>query len=169
MNKFLPLLLSTLLMNSTFAEQESHVLFLPEDQESPKATLEAVEWFAGHWRGNAFGGVVEEIWAPPFAGSMMGAFKLVVDDAVKFYEIETIAEENGSLIFRLKHFNPDLKGWEEKDETVDFRLVKVTESKVYFDGLTLERIGDDQVNMYVAMKDNDPTSAVKFVYSRVKN
>ena len=168
MKKLLATLLCILFVGSIVADQDEHVLFLTEEQESPQATLEAVEWFAGHWRGTAFGGIVEEIWAPPFAGSMMGAFKLVVEDAVKFYEIETISEEKGTLIFRLKHFNPDLKGWEEKDVTVDFRLVKVTESKVYFDGLTLERVGDDQVNMYVAMKDNDPTSAVKFAYSRVK-
>lgn len=168
MKKILVTTLCLIAISSSFARAEDHVLFLPDGHKSPEASLEVVQWFAGHWKGKAFGGTVEEIWAPPFAGSMMGAFKLVVDDAVKFYEIETISEEQGSLIFRLKHFNLDLKGWEEKNETVDFKLVKVTESKVYFDGLTLERVNDDQVNMYVAMKANDPTSAVKFAYSRVK-
>jgi hypothetical protein len=41
---------------------------------------------------------------------MMGPFKLVVENEVQFYEIETISEENGTFVFRLKHFHRDLKG-----------------------------------------------------------
>ena len=38
---------------------------------------------------------------------------------------------------QLKHFGSDFKGWEEKDETVDFKLVKIEKYAVYFDGMTL--------------------------------
>lgn len=54
---------------------------------------------------------------------MMGMYRLIRNAKPAFYELCTIVEENGSLVLRLKHFNPDLKGWEETDKTVDFPLV----------------------------------------------
>ena len=161
-------LLIVLCFNVSGAEKFPNLLFLKDKQESPAANLEVVKWLSGHWRGEAFGGLIEEVWSPAVGGSMMGAFKLVVDNKVQFYEIETISEENQSLIFRLKHFNKDLKGWEEKDQTIDFKLVKVTENKVYFNGLTLEKISNDEINIYVAIKDGGITTEEKFTYTRYK-
>jgi hypothetical protein len=140
---------------------------LDEGSKSPPASLNSISWLEGHWRGEAFGGIVEEIWSPPLGGSMMCSFKLVVDDKVKFYEIVTIVEENETLILRLKHFHPDLKGWEEKDETVDFPLVKVGEKKVYFDGFTIEQISEDEINIFVMIGDKDNIQEAKFNYHRV--
>jgi hypothetical protein len=161
-------LLIVLCFNVSGAEKFPNLLFLKDKQESPAANLEVVKWLSGHWRGEAFGGLIEEVWSAAVGGSMMGAFKLVVENKVQFYEIETISEENQSLIFRLKHFNKDLKGWEEKDQTIDFKLVKVTENKVYFNGLTLEKISNDEINIYVAIKDGGITTEEKFTYTRYK-
>lgn len=145
-----------------------NTLQFDEAAGSPKASLGAVAWIAGHWRGEALGGVAEEIWTPPMGGSMMAAFKLVVDDKVKFYEIETISEQDDTLILQLKHFSSNLHGWEEKDETVDFRLVKVTEGKVFFDGMTFERISDEEMNVYVRTGDEGAAQEAKFNYRKVK-
>ncbi|MCK5704438.1 MAG: hypothetical protein KAI29_24970, partial [Cyclobacteriaceae bacterium] len=122
---------------------------------------------SGYWRGEAFNGEVEEIWSSPLGNSMVASFKLVVDDKVKFYEIETITEKNGSLILQLKHFHSDLRGWEEKDETVDFSLVKITKSRVYFDGMTFEKVSDKEMNVYVRIKQKDNGYAeMKFNYHK---
>ncbi|MBC3766767.1 DUF6265 family protein [Neptunicella marina] len=168
MKKGIVYCLLLLLPVTTYAtEKLEHILYLAQNQTSPKASLNVVKWLAGHWRGEAFGGITEEIWAPPLGGSMMGAFKLVMDNQVKFYEIETIAEQNNSLVFRLKHFSGDLKGWEKQDETVNFPLVKVTTNKVYFDGLTVEKVNDDEINIYVAIEKKNTTTEEKFNYKRV--
>ena len=145
-----------------------NLMFLDDTQQSPRADLTAVNWLSGHWRGEAFGGLIEEIWTPALGTSMMGAFKLVVEGQVQFYEIETISQVNDTLMFRLKHFNKDLTGWEEKDKTVDFKLVKVTDNKVYFNGLTLERINDNEINIYVAIEQEGNTTEEKFNYKRVE-
>lgn len=145
-----------------------NLMFLDYKQQSPRANLTAVNWLSGHWRGEAFGGLIEEIWTPALGTSMMGAFKLVVEGQVQFYEIETISQVNDTLMFRLKHFNKDLTGWEEKDKTVDFALVKVTKNKVYFNGLTLERINDNEISIYVAIEDSGNTTEEKFNYKRVE-
>lgn len=148
-------------------DEFKHTLFLEKGQASPKADLSAVAWLAGHWQGEAFGGITEEIWTPPLGGSMMGAFKLVSENKIIFYELETISEENESLILRLKHFHSDLKGWEDKDTTVDFRLVKVTPGKMYFEGFTIERISDNEINMYVVIEDKGKKTEMKFNYHKV--
>ena len=92
----------------------------------------------------------------------------MVEDPVQLYEIETISEVDDTLIFKLKHFNKDLTGWEEKDKTVDFALVKVTKNKVYLNGLTLERINDNEISIYVAIEDSGNTTEEKFNYKRVE-
>ena len=135
--------------------------------ESPPSTLQDIAWVQGHWQGEAFGGIVEEVWTPPLGGSMMCAFKLVVNNEVRFYEIVTLSEENGTLMLRLKHFHKDLKGWEEKDETVDFPLVKVTPGKMFFDGFTFEKISDDEMNIYVIISQEGKEREAKFNYKRV--
>ena len=44
-----------------------------------------------------------------------------------------------SLAIRLKHFGPDLRGWEPKEKTVDFNLVRTEPGALYLDGVTYRR------------------------------
>ena len=159
------ILLGTTIMNAQ--ESFPNTMHLDSLSGSPDATLADISWIEGHWRGRAFGGIVEDLWSPPLGNSMMCAFKLVVDDKVKFYELLTISEENETLMLRLKHFHGDLKGWEEKDETVDFPLVKVTDNKVFFDGFTFERISANRINIYVIIQNKEGKQEMKFSYERV--
>lgn len=136
---------------------------------SPRATLNEVSWISGYWIGEALGGITEEVWTNPLGDSMMGSFKLVVDGKVKFYELCTISEENETIILRIKHFNRDLKGWEEKDETENFALVKIEPNKVYFNQLTFERVDDNHLTIYVVFKnDSGKEEEMKFPY-KLKN
>ena len=129
--------------------------------------LENIAWISGNWKGEAFGGITEENWSEPLGDSMMATFKLVVDNKVKFYEIEIIREVKNSLILQLKHFHNDLKGWETKDETVDFPLKEITTNKVVFEGMTFEKISDNEMNVYVDIHNDDGTlETVKFNYTK---
>lgn len=148
--------------------QGQNTMSLKKGQESPKASIDDVAWISGHWRGEAMGGLIEEIWSPPLGGAMMGSFKLVVDDEVNFYELETISEEKGSLVLKIKHFDAALTGWEEKDETVDFPLVKLDNNIAYFDGLTFELTGPDALNIYVVIKGEDHDTESKFSFKRFR-
>lgn len=168
MKRLLPLMLLGLLPLLHFGQSE-HIHTLPYHDSigSPQTNLDVLHWLPGHWRGEAFGGITEEVWTPALGGSMMCVFKLVTAGSVQFYETVTITEEYETLIMRLKHFHADLKGWEEKDKTVDFKLVKVTEDAVYFDGFTFERINNNEIDIYVVLKNNDKTEEVKFHYEKV--
>ncbi len=131
---------------------DSHVLHLEEGVKSPPAKIDDVAWIAGHWVGPAMGGTAEEIWSPPRAGTMMGVFRQIQGDGVRFFEILTLNERDGSLVLRIKHFHSDLKGWEEKDEVREFALVKLDRKRACFDGLTLEAQPDGGLTVWVVVK-----------------
>jgi hypothetical protein len=142
-------------------------LLIVAQQEQLEPKLENIAWISGTWHGEAFGGQVEEIWSAPSGGSMMATFKLVVDGQVNFYEIEIIREVENSLLLQLKHFSADLKGWETKDETVDFPLKYITKNKAVFEGMTFERINDTEMHVFVDVKnDTGEIEELKFEYTR---
>jgi hypothetical protein len=144
-----------------------HTISFVEGTVSPNASLANIDWLTGHWKGEAFGGIAEEIWSPPLGGTMMFSFKLVANNKVSFYELGHIKEIDGTLILQLKHFAGDLTGWEEKEDTVDFKLVKVANDIMYFDDFTIERITDKKINMYVVIGNEDGSKEeAKFEYKR---
>ena len=129
--------------------------------------LENIKWIAGNWKGKAFGGLTEENWSEPSGGSMMATFKLIDKGQVVFYEIEIIREIENTLILQLKHFDNDLKGWETKDETVDFPLKEITSNKVIFEGMTFEKISENEMNVHVDIhQDNGQIQTVTFNYKK---
>ena len=140
---------------------------LPPGAASPKASIADAQWVTGRWRGEGFGAVVEEVMSPPAGNAMVGHFRMVDRDGRSFYELVQIREEQGSLVYRVKHFHPDFKGWEEKDKTIDFPLVAVERDALYFDGLTIKRTGPAEVTHWVRIKSKDGTSEeAKLVYRR---
>jgi hypothetical protein len=162
-----PLLILLLISMTTFSQEKFlHTRFLTDSTAVATANIESLVWLQGHWRGNALGGIVEEVWTPPLGGSMMGAFKLVVDDQVVFYELMDIIEENNSLLLRIKHFDNHLRGWEEKDKSINFRLIAITANVAWFDGFTMERVSDDEINIYVVINRNGNKVETKFNYHR---
>jgi hypothetical protein len=135
----------------------------------PEANIDDVKWIAGSWRGDAFGGTAEEMWGHPEGGSMMGSYRLVKDGKVLFYEIQTIVEQDDSLVFRLKHFNPDLSGWEERQAAaaVSFPLVKLARHEVYFDGLTFRKLDDGSLRVFLRIKKGEgKVVEEEFLYHR---
>lgn len=143
-----------------------NTLSLNPGESSPKATLAEITWMEGHWKGEAFGGITEEIWSPPLGGSMMFSFKLVVDDAVNFYELGHIRELDETLVFELKHFEGDLKGWEEKEEVQRFKLIKVAENRLYFEGFTFEKVTNEEINIYGRIHQNGKDEEMVFNYKK---
>lgn len=140
---------------SAQSPQTPNTLKLDRPAERPRATLADARLLVGHWRGEFLGGVAEEVWLPPAGGTMVGVFRLFREDKVVFYEIMTAVEEEGSVSLKLKHFHPDLKGWEEKDEMVTFRLVRSGKDALWFEGLTYRRLADNSLQGFIAIQSKD--------------
>jgi hypothetical protein len=166
------LLFAFITASPTVFSQESTDLskteYLAEGASSPKASIEDVSWISGYWQGHIWGGQFEEIWSHPMAGSMMASFKFAEKNQVKFYELMTISEHQGSLLLQLKHFARDLSGWEEKDHSIDFKLVRLTEKAAYFEGYTYEFVNKNEMHVYVVINNKGTNQETKFVFSRLK-
>jgi hypothetical protein len=141
----------------------------PEGHVPPPATVAELDWLAGIWTGEGIGGAkATEVYSPPGAGSIAGHF--VQEDGeggVEFFEIMQIAEENGSLAYRLRHFTSELVGWEEKDKLVSFPLVAIGDGAVYFDGLTLRRAGNTLISAVQVRQRDGSVQEYVFRYRRV--
>ena len=144
-----------------------HTLKLDDPAHRPAATIDQLAWLAGTWEGEAFGGRFEEYWSVPTVGTMPGTFKLVHDEVVTFYEFAVFVEEEGSLALKLKHFNPDMAGWEEKGDYVTFRLVEITDEGAFFSGLSYRRRGPDRVLVHLALRRQGELIEEEMTFRRV--
>lgn len=122
-----------------------------ETKSPPKGRLNEVAWLSGTWQGKGLGGDCEEWWGEGRDGNMQGAFRFDLNGKLIFTEHFVLSEEGESLLLRLKHFGPALKGWEEKDACVEFKLVEVKEREVRFEGLTYRLVDPNHLEAYVVV------------------
>lgn len=108
-------------------------------------------WLEGSWEGTGIDGApATEVYSAAAGGQIVGHFRqLKPDGSVMFYELVTIDEKNGKLRYRLKHFNPDLTGWEAQAEVQEFIMTSATANRWSFSGLTYERTGRHQMTTSV--------------------
>ncbi len=150
-------------------KQTQYTIKLAVDKKGEKATISDMAWLSGSWKGTGLGGVAEEVWSEPQGGIMMGMYRMLKDGKPVFYEFLTLAEHEGSLLMRLKHFHANFVGWEEKDKTVDFRFIKKEGHRIYFEGLTWELAGPADLNVYLAIGGKDGSVREEiFRYKREK-
>ena len=122
---------------------------------APAGTLADMAWLAGRWEGEGLGGRVEEVWSPADGGAMMGMFRLVREGKPVFYEFLTLRETERGLAMQLKHFNPDMTGWEEREKFVEFLYVGSEGKRVFFEGLTFDRSEEGQLTVHLAIRRKD--------------
>ena len=138
-------------------------LFLPASYAAEsEPTISDFEFLVGYWEGSGFGGQSEEMWMPPRDGRMFGIFKQSSDSQLQFSEFLEIAQEAGTFVVRLRHFNNDFTAWEEKAEYVTFPLVSVETNKAVFRGLSYELIAEDQLQIELVLQSGDGSRRTEF-------
>lgn len=125
-------------------------------------------WMAGAWTGQGLGGQVDEVWSAPAGGTMVGHFRLVKDGKPVFYELLTLLEVEGSVEMRLKHFNADMTGWEEKADYLTFKLTKIDATGAWLGPFTIKRTGPDSWDAFLKMTQAGQTREEKFSFTRVR-
>ncbi len=125
---------------------------------SPPASAGDAAWLIGQWSGEGIGGAeAHESWLPLSGDTMVGSFvQETPEGAIMFTEHMYLMAHEGSLVVRLKHFNPDLTGWEEKDGMVTFRLLAAEPCALYFNALTYRCDAGGGMVVAVRMKSDKP-------------
>jgi hypothetical protein len=115
-------------------------------------TIDAAAWMAGRWVGEGLGGQMEEAWAPPIGGQMIGHFRYWREGQPQFYEFLVMDVVDGGVRMRLKHFNPDFSAWEDRESWTTFEPVSASADTLVFNGLTIRREGPDRMVMTIRMR-----------------
>lgn len=130
------------------------LLCAPATAAESASKLDDLSWLVGAWLGEGLGGTVEEVWAPARDGAMVGTFRLIRDGKTSFYEIMLLAELDGGVELRIKHFHPDLTGWEEKDDFITFRLESTEPGIARFSGLVFRQVeGGMEIDLDLRQRD----------------
>ena len=124
---------------------------------SPPARVTEFALLTGRWTGEGLGGEVDELWSAPAAGTMVGTFRLTQQGRPTMYEFYALEEHEGTVAFRLKHFDPGpgVPGWEERDRETLFTLVRTEPDALWFHGLTFRREGPDALAIFLALRGAD--------------
>ena len=149
------------------AEPPARTMRLAEGAGSPPAKVADLGWLSGYWQGEGLGGSCEEVWGKPNGDRMFGYFSLRNAKGHVFSEAMMLVEEGGSLVLKLKHFDPAFQGWEEKADFVSFRLVKLGANEAFFHGLTLRRVGEDRLEIRLRLAEDGKSREESFVFRRV--
>ena len=142
----------------------------PAETSGP-ATLDAVAFMSGRWSGQVGGGLAEEHWSAPAGDNMVGMYRYVRNGKATMYEILLIEQTSGGPVLRLRHFKPGLVGWEDKEGTLSFRLMKHAPDFAVFEQdnlqtrITYRKDGPDKLIATLEKKDK---KSQDFVMARMK-
>ncbi len=164
----------------------SMIALLPACSSSPKPggppssrpvtladpALAPLAWMVGEWISlRDDGSVLEECWQPAIGPCMVGSFRAVRTGEIGFYEIMTIEVEDGVPHLRIKHFNAQLVGWEDKGAIDGWPMVDAGPMMAAFelagdDGrerLTFTRTGESlAIDLLIVQGDAERTVPFRF-------
>jgi hypothetical protein len=154
---FFCILMCGLAFNCTLSRVVAQTHLTPhtlEASDKPQGEFDLTElnWLVGRWVGSGLGGECEEVFLPVWHNTMTGSFRFAKNDKLVFSEYFSIVRLPTGVELRLKHFNPNLSSWEEKDDSTVFRFVRSEKDAVYFRGLTYKLEEKDKLKVWVAMK-----------------
>lgn len=162
-DKLLVSLICCVVSTSALAESFA-VRTMVAGEKSPAAKIEQLAWLTGVWQGEGLGGQSEEVIAEAKDHQMMGMFRQTdKDGSLMFYEFYLFSEVEGSLILRIKHFAPNLHGWEKQNDYKEFPLVAIEGKAAYFDGLTYALGADGHLHSVVRV---DEQGDMQFKFAR---
>lgn len=131
---------------------------------SPPASIDQLSWLVGSWAGTGMGAEVAETYSAAFGGRITGHFTMADGKGgIRFTEIVDYVPVGQSLAFRVRHFNPDMSGWEDQTgKPVVFPLVAIEKDRWFFDGMTIERTGPDTLTTWVRISEKGVEKEVPF-------
>lgn len=138
--------------------------------QTPAASIEDFAFLTGYWVGEGMGGLSEEVWMPPSDDRMFGIFKQSDSNGLIFTEFMEITRVDGKFILRLKHFNPDFSGWEEKSEYLTFASTGTSADGADFGSLRYKVNESDVLHIELDMRQKVGTVRTEtFVLNRVSH
>lgn len=139
-----------------------------QDRQPAAPDLSHLTWLEGCWEGTGFGQRVAECWMRAPDGRLTGMFQLIdADGRQALSEIFILDHFEDGPAIRLKHFNPDLTGWEKQEDFVVFPLHETGPGFARFDGLSYRRTEDGRLIVELTVKRDGVESLQRLEFTRV--
>lgn len=122
-----------------FAATIRHAVALNGEGRAPKAKeavsnpLGAFEWMQGTWTRTQGNDYLEESWSAPAGDCMQGMFRWLKDGKLWMVELMTITIDDGTPVFRIRHFDRRQVAWEEKDGALTYPLKQASAKEAHFE------------------------------------
>jgi Domain of unknown function (DUF6265) len=119
-----------------------------QGQQVRNTALKPLTFLSGRWASEKGSEVQEESWSPVTGDSMIGSFRILQAGRPIFYEFWVVEMDANRPVLKLKHFNADLAGWEEKSASTKMPLISSSEDDAVFAeaggsvSLHYHRVGD---------------------------
>ena len=147
----------------------------PAAASTPSTKLALLAFISGRWQTESGGDQLEEYWSPPAGDSMMGVFRWMKGGKVWMNELITIVDEGDQVVFRLKHFDAKMVGWEEKAECLTLKLVRTSASEIVFEEsrpeqplrITYRKTGEDSLQVSLERSRDGKPKTDEFTFRRV--
>jgi hypothetical protein len=120
------------LRRACFAILASVMASLSGAQQVGNAAFNRLDFLSGRWMSEKPGEMQEETWSPVNGDSVIGSFRIVRSGRPVFYEFWVVETEENRPVLKLKHFNANLAGWEEKNDSTRMPLVSSSEGDAIF-------------------------------------
>jgi len=101
-------------------------------QQQRGIALKSLSFLSGRWVSDSHGEVQEELWTPVTGDSITGSFRILKQGSPVFYEFWAVEVNDNQPVLKLKHFNADLVGWEDKASSTNMPLMTVEENDAVF-------------------------------------
>jgi len=146
----------------------------PAASSATSSKLAPLAFISGRWHTEFGGDQLEEYWSPPAGDSMMGVFRWMKGGKVWMNELITIVDEGEEIVFRLKHFDAKMVGWEEKGECLTLKLVRSGANEVVFEEskpkqplrITYRKMGEDSLVVVLESLGDGKPKADEFTFRR---
>jgi hypothetical protein len=151
----------------------------PAQPEAPaQRPIAALAFLQGAWRGDMGGHPVEEVWAEPLGGHILGMFRWMdPHHNPGMLELLIIAEEGDSVMLRLRHFDGRLRPWEsEAAAPMTLKLAETSPNKAVFRAVETEKniaavtydgTTPGRLKIIVEFPGEEPQDPLKFDLTRV--
>lgn len=106
-----------------------------EPQVAGSPEIQRMAWLTGRWVNAEGGEFSEETWSPPYGNSLIGMWRWVREGRAVLFELLTLTAEPEGLVLRLRHFDRQGVGREEKDAPLVLREVRSGRSEATFEGV----------------------------------
>lgn len=134
-----------------------------------QAMSDDLSWLEGCWRGEGLGGVVSECWMAGASGVMIGTFMLESEGELAFTEHLVIGEAGGVDGYHVKHFTPDLVGWESREDYVTFPREAYSAGRAEWTGLVYALDDTGALSIALDMRQEDGSvNTIVFTLTRME-